>query len=399
MDMLMTPDFWIAVGQIILIDILLGGDNAVVIALACRKLPPKQRTQGIIWGTAGAIVLRVALIFFALQLLAIPFLKLVGAVLLLWIGVKLLMPEHGDGHADIEGSDRLWGAVRTVIVADFVMSLDNVIAIAGAAEWAGGDHSMALVVFGILVSIPIIVWGSQFVIKLMDRFPAIITLGAMLLGWIAGTMAVTDPALVDPQVMPGWPKIPTFDGLRYAAGAAGAILVYALGRAFIARVARRAPAQAPHAAADESRTRALRRVLLAVDGSEGSLLAAQQVLALRQEMRDPAGLEVQMINVQRPVPGDVGSFVSAKSIDEYQRERSEAALAPVRQVMSGQNLVCKEHAVVGTPSEVIAQTARDQGCDLIVMGARGFGSHAAALIGSVAAGTLEASSVPVMLVK
>jgi len=398
MDMLMTTDFWIAVGQIILIDILLGGDNAVVIALACRKLPPKQRTQGIIWGTAGAIVLRVALIFFALQLLSIPFLKLVGALLLLWIGVKLLLPEHGEGHADIEGSDRLWGAVRTVIVADFVMSLDNVIAIAGAAESAGGGHSMALVIFGILVSIPIIVWGSQFVIKLMDRFPAIITLGAMLLGWIAGTMAVTDPALVDPNVMPGWPKVPTFDGLRYAAGAAGAVLVYAIGRFFTARAKGRAPEAAPTPAADGG-ARPLRKVLLAVDGSDGSLRAAHHVLALRQEMREPAALEVQLINVQRPVPGDVGSFVSAKSIEEYQHERSETALAPVRQLMSSQGLACKEHPTIGTPSDVIAQTAREQGCDLIVMGARGFGSHAAALIGSVATATLEASPVPVLLVK
>ncbi len=398
MDMLMTTDFWIAVGQIILIDILLGGDNAVVIALACRKLPPKQRTQGILWGTVGAIVLRVALIFFALQLLAIPFLKLVGAALLLWIGIKLLLPEHGEGHADIEGSDRLWGAVRTVIVADFVMSLDNVIAIAGAAESAGGDHSMVLVVFGILVSIPIIVWGSQFVIKLMDRFPAIITLGGMLLGWIAGTMAVTDPALVDPEVMPGWPKIPAFDGLRYAAGAAGALLVVAVGRMFAVRAQRHAPEEAS-SAAGEGGARPLRKILLAVDGSDGSLRAAHQVLALRQEMRDPALVEVQLINVQRPVPGDVGSFVSAKSIDEYQRERSEAALAPVRQLMAAQGLEVREHASVGTPSDVIAQTARDQRCDLIVMGARGFGSHAAALIGSVATGTLEAATVPVLLVK
>jgi len=398
MDMLMTTDFWIAVGQIILIDILLGGDNAVVIALACRKLPAQQRTQGIIWGTAGAIVLRVALIFFALQLLAVPFLKLVGAALLLWIGIKLLLPEHGEGHSDIEGSDRLWGAVRTVIVADFVMSLDNVIAIAGAAESAGGDHSMALVIFGILVSIPIIVWGSQFVIKLMDRFPAIITLGAMLLGWIAGTMAVTDPALVDPNVMPGWPKITTFDGLRYGAGAFGALLVFAIGRFFTARARRGARRDAPPAAADGA-ARPLRKVLLAVDGSEGSLRAAQHVLALRQEMREPAALEVQLINVQRPVPGDVGSFVSARSIDEYQHERSETALAPVRQLMSSQGMACKEHPAIGTPSDVIARTAREEGCDLIVMGARGFGSHAAALIGSVATGTLEASTVPVLLVK
>lgn len=399
MDMFLTTEFWIAVGQIIMIDILLGGDNAVVIALACRKLPPKQRTQGIIWGTAGAIVLRVALIFFALQLLAIPFLKVVGALLLLWIGVKLLLPEHSEGHADIEGSDRLWGAIRTVIVADFVMSLDNVIAIAGAAESAGGDHTMALVIFGILVSIPIIVWGSQFVIKLMDRFPVIITLGAMLLGWIAGTMAVTDPALVDPRVMPGWPKIPTFEELRYAAGAAGALLVYGTGRFYMARAQRRRAPEPMPATAVEAATRPLRKVLLAVDGSEGSLRAAQQVLALRQDMREPAALEVQLINVQRPVPGDVGSFVSAKSIEEYQHERSETALAPVRQLLSSQGLVCKEHPSIGTPSEVIARTAREEGCDLIVMGARGFGSHAAALIGSVATATLEAATVPVLLVK
>ncbi len=229
----MHADFWIAVGQIIMIDILLGGDNAVVIALACRKLPPAQRTQGILWGTAGAILLRVVLIFFALTLLAIPYLKIVGAVLLVWIGVKLLAPEDDDAHGDIQASDKLWAAVKTVIVADLVMSVDNVIAIAGAAEGAGGDHKMPLVIFGLLVSIPIIVWGSQLVIKLMDRFPMIITIGGMLLGWIAGTMAVTDPA-----VLPYLPTTPAAragalpevaDSLRYAAGVAGALLVLAIG--------------------------------------------------------------------------------------------------------------------------------------------------------------------------
>ncbi len=134
----MHAPFWVAVGQIILIDILLGGDNAVVIALACRNLPPKQRAAGILWGTAGAIGLRVVLILFALVLLSVPYLKIVGGALLLWIGVKLLLP-HDDGHGEINASDRLWGAVRTIIVADLVMSPDNVIAIAGAAESAGGD--------------------------------------------------------------------------------------------------------------------------------------------------------------------------------------------------------------------------------------------------------------------
>ena len=229
----MHAEFWVAVGQIILIDILLGGDNAVVIALACRKLPPKLRTKGILWGTAGAIGLRVVLIFFALTLLAIPYLKIVGALLLVWIGVKLLAPDDEEGHGNIQASDRLWTAIKTIIVADLVMSVDNVIAIAGAAESVGGDHKMPLVIFGLLVSIPIIVWGSQMVIKLMDRFPVIITAGGMLLGWIAGTMAVTDPAVLGqvPTLSPGQPgTVPeVLASVRYGAGLAGALLVLAIG--------------------------------------------------------------------------------------------------------------------------------------------------------------------------
>jgi YjbE family integral membrane protein len=216
----LTAQFWFAVGQIIMIDILLGGDNAVVIALACRQLPPQLRTKGILWGTAGAIVLRVVLIAFALSLLQIPFLKLVGAALLLWIGVKLLVPDD-DEHSSIKGSDKLWAAVKTVIVADLVMSVDNVIAIAGAATGAGAQHQMPLVIFGLLVSIPIIVWGSQLVLKLMDRFPMIITAGGMLLGWIAGTMAHTDPAVT------GW--LPQTTVWHYGLGVAGAIGVYLVG--------------------------------------------------------------------------------------------------------------------------------------------------------------------------
>jgi YjbE family integral membrane protein len=235
MEEFLTPAFWIAVGQIIMIDILLGGDNAVVIALACRRLPPRMRFKGILWGTAGAIGLRVVLIFFALTLLAIPFLKLVGAALLLWIGVKLLLPEEGDGHGNIEASDKLWAAVKTIIVADLVMSVDNVIAIAGAAQGAHSDHQLALVVFGLVVSIPIIVWGSQLVIKLMDRFPVIIVAGGMLLGWIAGTMAVGDPAVAKPDDWTWMPKLPQIDAVKYGAGVLGALLVLFSGRWLAAR--------------------------------------------------------------------------------------------------------------------------------------------------------------------
>jgi YjbE family integral membrane protein len=227
---------WGAVFQIILIDILLGGDNAVVIALACRNLPKEQRMKGIIWGTAGAIVLRVILIAFALTLLAIPFLKIVGALLLLWIGIKLLLPEE-DAHGDLEGGSTLWTAIKTIIIADFVMSLDNVIAIAAAANNTTAGHQLYYVVFGLVVSVPIIVWGSTIVLKLIDRFPLVVTLGAGLLGWIAGGMLVTDIfierqfGVVDPSV-------------KIAAEVIGALFVVLVGKWIISR--RRATKENTH---------------------------------------------------------------------------------------------------------------------------------------------------------
>ncbi len=227
MEAFLTTTFWISVAQIIAIDILLGGDNAVVIALACRRLPEHQRSRGIFWGVVGAIGLRIVLIFFALHLLELPWLKVVGAALLVWIGVKLMLPEEADdGHGAIEGSATLWGAVKTVVVADAVMSVDNVLAVAGAAH---GD--MRLVVFGILVSIPIIVWGSRIVLSLMDRFPFVVTLGGALLGWIAGGMLVTD------VVTRAWSEA-HLPSAHVSAGAAGALLVVVFGRWLAARRAR-----------------------------------------------------------------------------------------------------------------------------------------------------------------
>jgi len=189
---LASPEFWLAVAQIILIDILLGGDNAVVIALACRNLPDSQRRRGIFWGVFGAVGLRTVLTLFAVALLAVPYLKMTAGILLFWIGVRLLLPENDEGGHEIAARTSLWAAVKTIIVADFVMSLDNVIAVAAAAR-----DEMMLIVFGLVISIPIIVWCSQLVLKLMERFPIVITLGGALLGYIAGDMMTRDPALVD----------------------------------------------------------------------------------------------------------------------------------------------------------------------------------------------------------
>jgi len=216
--------FWIAVLQIIAIDIVLGGDNAVVIAMASRRLPQSQRNKAIFWGVFGAIALRVVLIFFALQLLKIPYLKIGGAVLLLWIGIKLLMPQD-EGDHKIDASTHLIGAIKTIVIADAVMSVDNVIAIAGAAK-----DSVGLVVFGLVVSVPIIVWGSKLVLSLMDRFPVVIAGGAALLGWIAGDMVVGDVALKD------W--VPADAGwLKYGASAFGAVLVVVVGKMIAVRTA------------------------------------------------------------------------------------------------------------------------------------------------------------------
>jgi YjbE family integral membrane protein len=218
---------WGAVLQIIVIDILLGGDNAVVIALACRNLTKEQRTRGVLLGTLGAIVLRIALISFAVLLLGIPFLKFTGGLMLLWIGVKLMMPDHND--PDIKPTDQLWAAIKTIIVADAVMSLDNVIAVAGAAQAADPQHRLALVIFGLLVSIPLIVWGSTLVLKLLDKFPIVVALGAGLLGWIAGGLMIDDPFLDRFAVT-------NLVGVEYTARVAGAVLVLACGWYFRRRV-------------------------------------------------------------------------------------------------------------------------------------------------------------------
>jgi YjbE family integral membrane protein len=212
------PAFWTALLKIIGVNIVLSGDNAVVIALAARSLPPSQQKQAIFWGSGAAIVMRIVLTLFAVALLGLPWLKLIGSVLLLWIGVKLLMPE--DDGPDIKASDNLWAAIKTILIADLVMSLDNVIAVAAAA---GG--STTLLVIGLAISIPLVIFGATLLLKLMERWPIIITIGAGLLGFVAGEMAWDDVAIASfTSQYPAWWK--------YAAGVLGAIFVVGLGRYF-----------------------------------------------------------------------------------------------------------------------------------------------------------------------
>ena len=228
-DIFDQPHFWIGLVQIIGIDILLSGDNAVVIALACRSLPAHQRRRGIVLGAAAAIVLRIVFAAFIAHLLAVPYLKIVGGLLLFWIAVKLLLPEEGDGgnRDGVDPARTLFQAVKTIVIADAVMSLDNVVGIAAAAK---GD--VLLLALGLIISIPLIVYGSTLILTLLDRFPVIVTAGGALLGYIAGETVATDIVLVD------WVREHA-PWLHYGAPVGGAVLVVALGMTIV-RVRRRA---------------------------------------------------------------------------------------------------------------------------------------------------------------
>ena len=227
LEELLSQAFWIGLLKIIGVNVILSGDNAVVIALAARSLPQKQQKQAVFWGAGAAIVLRIVLTLFAVALLTLPWLKIVGSLLLFWIGIKLLIPEEDDG--EIEASDQLLAAIKTILVADLVMSLDNVIAVAAAA---GG--SVVLLVLGLAISIPLVIFGATLLIKLMERFPVIITIGAGLIGWVAGEMLVADSALegwftgLGVQYVEGHPKVGGFS-LEILAGIVGIVIVVAAG--------------------------------------------------------------------------------------------------------------------------------------------------------------------------
>jgi YjbE family integral membrane protein len=245
-DELASQVFWIGLLKIIGVNLILSGDNAVVIALAARSLPARQQKAAVLWGSGAAVVMRIILTIFAVALLTLPWLKVVGSLLLFWIGIKLLLPEEGDEN--ITASDNLISAIKTILIADLVMSIDNVIAVAAAAQ-----GSMTLLILGLAISIPLVIFGSTLLLHLMERWPIIITIGGGLLGFVAGEMLVTDPALKDWLGGLGV----AFDGekpriggvsLEVLCGLVGAVIVIAAGT-FIGK--RRAMKAAVHEAAVE----------------------------------------------------------------------------------------------------------------------------------------------------
>jgi len=231
MEELLTSQFWLGLGAIIWVNIILSGDNAVVIALAARSLPAHQQKQAVLWGAGAAVVLRIVLTIVAVELLKLAYLKLIGGALLFWIAVKLLVPED-DGGDGVKSSSNLIGAIKTILIADLVMSLDNVIAVAAVAK-----GSIVLLVLGLLISIPLVVFGATMLMKVMESYPVIITVGAALIGYVAGEMLVTDPVVVEWfRVNAHWMidfELFSVFGRKFelsVAGLAGALLVVAVGK-------------------------------------------------------------------------------------------------------------------------------------------------------------------------
>jgi len=216
MEFLNDADFWIGLMKIIWINIILSGDNAVVIALAARSLPPHQQRKAVLFGSGAAVVLRIVLTVVAAELLALSYLQIIGGLLLLWIGVQLLSEEDEEEEGATSHSSMM-AAIRTILIADLVMSLDNVIAVAAAAK-----GSMVLLILGLAISIPLVIFGSTLMIKLMERFPIIITLGAALIGWVGGETLISDVVLQD--------LVTEHPALHHGAAAVGAVLVVLIGK-------------------------------------------------------------------------------------------------------------------------------------------------------------------------
>jgi len=216
MEFLQDPEFWVGLLKIIWINIILSGDNAVVIALAARSLPPEQQKKAVLFGSGAAVVLRIVLTVVAVQLLALPYLQIVGGLLLLWIGTQLL-GDGDDGEGESKEYGSLMAAVRTILIADLVMSLDNVIAVAAAAK-----GSMLLLILGLAISIPLVIFGSTLMIRLMERYPVVVTFGAGLIGWVGGETIISDNVLA--------PWVQEAHWLHYAGPALGAALVLGIGK-------------------------------------------------------------------------------------------------------------------------------------------------------------------------
>lgn len=391
---ILSAEFLSALLAIVVIDLVLAGDNAIVIALAARNLPNDLRTKAIIWGTVGAIAVRTAMTLVVVWLLKVPGLMLAGGALLVWIAYKLLSDNDNDGH-EVSAASNFWGAMKTIVVADAVMGLDNVLAVAGAAH-----GSFLLVVLGLLISIPIVIWGSQLILKYVERYPAIVYIGGAVLAWTAAKMM-----LGEPLVKGFFEAQPVLAGLVYVVVIGGV-----LGAGFWANQSKKtarvaghvvdlaAPAVAAAPVAENTITQGgaiMMKVLLPVDGSANSLNAVRHVV---NRFLGNSAMEVHLLHVRAPLTQHIAQFVSRRDRENFHKQEAERALAPARELLNQFGVPHAEHVELGEKAATIHKVAQRLRVSQIVMGTARKNSVTRMLEDSVTNKVLEIAQVPVEVV-
>ena len=392
---LFSPDFLSALIAIVIIDLVLAGDNAIVIALAARSLPRHLQKRAILWGTFGAIAVRTSLTLVVVWLLGIPGLLFVGGALLIWIAYKLLLPEDSQASSEKNGAAmNFWGAIRTVVIADTIMGLDNVLAVAGAAH-----GSFLLVVVGLLISVPIVIWGSTLILKFVERFPAFVYLGAGVLAWTAVKMMMAEPLiapyLADQKIAVAVLYVTVVFGVLWAGFLSNHRTLESRISARIARFPRLPAAAEQNVSQPAAGDTAMLKILVPVDGSPNSLHAVRHVV--NEFLKNPQ-MEIHVLNVQTPLSRHIAQFINKRDRASYYQDQAEAVLAPVRELLDRFRVPHATHTEVGHKAEAIAEAARRFHCDHIVMGTARQNSLTRMFESSVTNRVLDLTTVPVEII-
>ena len=390
---LFSPEFFSALLAIVVIDLVLAGDNAIVIAMAARNLPAHLQKKAIVWGAVGAIVVRSAMTLVVVYLLNIPGLMLIGGLLLVWIAYKLLNPaKDGDGEHD-HASTSFWGAMKTIVIADAVMGLDNVLAVAGASH-----GSYALVVLGLLISIPIVIWGSTQILKLVERYPSVIYVGAGVLAWTAAKMMTAEPFVQEWQLF----KNPLFEyaiqGLVILGVLFGGFIKNRLALEEIIAPAEVVPVVPDTMSEKQSHTlgdKVMNKVLIPVEDSSNTLLALKY--AVNTYGKD-SQTHFHICNVQPRIYHHIGKFFSKTDIKEWQAERAYSAAKSAVEFLTKANVNFSFTHACGDKGEALRDEAMRLGCSRIVIGSAKKNSLSRLFENSTTAKLLEISDIPVEVV-
>lgn len=384
---LFSAEFFAALAAIIVIDLVLAGDNAIVIALAARNVPAHMRQRAILWGTVGAIVVRTAMTLVIVWLLKIPGLLAAGGLALIWIAVKLLKQEESNG-LEVNASNTFGGAIKTIVIADAMMGLDNVLAVAGAAH-----GSFLLVVLGLLISIPIIIWGSKLILHWVDRYPAIIYVGSGVLAWTAASMTLSEPLFQE-----GLETYPWIRGLTYAVVMISVLLGGFLRnhRPVRARVALHIADAGRAGIAEAARLRdGLTKVLIPVDGSPNALRAVHHVAS---QFAAGVPLEVHLLTVSVPLPQRIARFFSRKDLGEFHLAQAGKALGGARMILDRAGVPYAYHVETGPKVETIRASAERLGASYIVIGTARKNSLTRLIQDSVTSNLMKITTVPIEVI-